>query len=175
MEKLLAVTVIASDRAGLVRDLSAIVTDADGNIQESRMIALGSEFAVLMLVAGNWAAIGKIREKLADLAQSSDLTVTIRDSTPRTDPNAAPYHIDIVTLDHEGIVLNLSEFFASRAVEIAEMNTRRYNAPHTGAAMFSIHMTVNLPAHVQVATLREEFLNFCDEENLDSIMEPAER
>jgi len=62
MEKLLAVTVIAPDRAGLVRDLSAIVTDADGNIQESRMIALGSEFAVLMLIAGNWAAIGKISE-----------------------------------------------------------------------------------------------------------------
>lgn len=174
MEKLLAVTVIAPDRAGLVRDLSAIVTDAAGNIQESRMIALGSEFAVLMLIAGNWAAIAKIREKLADLAQRADLTITIRDSTPSTDPNAAPYHIDIVTLDHEGIVLNLSEFFASREVQIAEMNTRRYNAPHTGAAMFSVHMTVNIPARMQVANLREEFLAFCDEENLDAIMEPAE-
>ena len=49
METLLAVTVIGPDRAGLVRDLSGIVTDASGNIQESRMIALGSEFAVLML------------------------------------------------------------------------------------------------------------------------------
>jgi len=175
MEKLLALTVIAPDRAGLVRDLSAIVTDADGNIQESRMIALGSEFAVLMLIAGNWAAIAKIREKLAGLAQRADLTITVRDSTPRADPNSAPYHIDIVTLDHEGIVLSLSEFFASRELEIAEMNTRRYNAPHTGAAMFSVHMTVNVPAQIQVSNLREEFLAFCDQENLDSIMEPAER
>jgi len=66
MEKLLAVTVIAPDRAGLVRDLSAIVTDADGNIQESRMIALGSEFAILMLIAGNWHSVGKISEKLLE-------------------------------------------------------------------------------------------------------------
>jgi glycine cleavage system transcriptional repressor len=175
MEKLLAVTVIAPDRAGLVRDLSAIVTDAAGNIQESRMIALGSEFAVLMLIAGNWAAIAKIREKLADLAQRADLTITVRDSTRRVDPNSAPYHIDIVTLDHEGIVLSLSEFYASRELQIAEMSTRRYNAPHTGAAMFSVRMTVNIPAHIQVANLREEFLAFCDEENLDAIMEPAER
>ena len=175
MEKLLAVTVIAPDRAGLVRDLSAIVTDAAGNIQESRMIALGSEFAVLMLIAGNLAAIAKIREKLADLEQRADLTVTVRDSTPRADPNSAPYHIDIVTLDHEGIVLSLSDFFASRELEIAEMNTRRYNAPHTGAAMFSVEMTVNIPAEIQFANLREEFLAFCDEGNLDAIMEPAER
>jgi glycine cleavage system transcriptional repressor len=175
VEKLLAVTVIAPDRAGLVRDLSAIVTDAAGNIQESRMIALGSEFAVLMLIAGNWAAIAKIRETLADLEQRADLTVTVRDSTPRADPNSAPYHIDIVTLDHEGIVLSLSDFFASRELEIAEMNTRRYNAPHTGAAMFSVEMTVNIPADIRFANLREEFLAFCDEGNLDAIMEPAER
>ncbi|MDH3512811.1 MAG: glycine cleavage system protein R [Gammaproteobacteria bacterium] len=175
MEKLLAVTVIAPDRAGLVRDLSAIVTAAAGNIQESRMIALGSEFAVLMLIAGNWAALAKIREKLADLEQRADLTITVRDSTPRVDPNSAPYHIDIVTLDHEGIVLSLSDFFASRELEIAEMNTRRYNAPHTGAAMFSVEMTVNIPADIQFANLREEFFAFCDEGNLDAIMEPAER
>jgi glycine cleavage system transcriptional repressor len=36
-------------------------------------------------------------------------------------------------------------------------------------------MTVNLPASVHVATLREEFLDFCDEQNLDGIMEPAQR
>ena len=55
------------------------------------------------------------------------------------------------------------------------MNTRRYNAPHTGAAMFGVQMTVNVPSDVQVATLREEFLDYCETENLDAIMEPAER
>ena len=54
MERQLAVTAIGPDRAGLIRDLSKMVTDAAGNILESRMIALGSEFAILMLVAGNW-------------------------------------------------------------------------------------------------------------------------
>jgi len=175
MDKLLAVTAIGPDRAGLVRDLSGIVTDSAGNILESRMIALGSEFAILMLIGGNWAALAKIREKLADLEQRAKLTITVRDSTPRADPNSAPYHIDIVTLDHEGIVLSLSDFYASRDLEIAEMNTRRYNAPHTGAAMFAVQMTVNIPAKVHVANIREEFLAFCDEENLDAIMEPAER
>jgi len=125
--KQLAVSVIGPDRAGLIRDLSKIVTDAAGNILESRMIALGSEFAILMLVSGNWHSVEKIRKKLDALQSRGEMTVTIRDSAPRTQVVAAPYVIDVVSLDHEGIVLGLSNFFAARKLEIAELNTRRYN------------------------------------------------
>ncbi|MDH3978630.1 MAG: glycine cleavage system protein R [Gammaproteobacteria bacterium] len=175
MEQQLAVTAIGPDRAGLIRDLSKIVTDASGNILESRMIALGSEFAILMLISGNWHSIAKIREKLEGLQGRDELTLTIRDSLPRAGIAAAPYVIDVVSLDHEGIVLGLSNFFASKDLEIAELNTRRYNAPHTGAAMFSVQMTVNIPAGMQVSALRDEFLEYCDTENLDALMEPASR
>ncbi len=39
MEKLLAVTAIGPDRAGVVRDLSHAINAAGGSIRESRMIA----------------------------------------------------------------------------------------------------------------------------------------
>lgn len=175
LQKHLAVTVIGPDRAGLIRDLSKIVTDAAGNIQESRMIALGSEFAMLMLISGNWHSVAKIREKLDLLQKNGEVTITIRESTPRTGVSAAPYVIDVVSLDHEGIVLGLSNFFASRDLAIAELNTRQYNAPHTGAPMFSVQMTVSIPADIQISSLREEFLEYCDHQNLDAIMEPAAR
>ena len=175
MEKLLAVTAIGTDRAGLVRDLSEAVTGAGCNIQESRMIALGSEFATLMLVSGNWHAVGKARERLARLQQDSGLTITLRDAEQRTRDDAAPYLVDVVTLDHQGIVLGLSAFFATRSLDIAEVTTRRYNAAHTGAAMFSVQLTVNVPADVHTGTLREEFMEYCDAENLDAVFEPAQR
>jgi glycine cleavage system transcriptional repressor len=175
MEKFLAITAIGPDRAGLVRDLIQAVTTAGGSIRESRMVTLGSDFAVLMLVAGNWHTVNKVRERFAQLEKEAGLTVTVRDTEPRTAEAAAPYHIDVVTLDQEGIVLRLSSFFANRNLEIAEVNTRRYNAPHTGAAMFAVQMTVNVPGQMHVATLREEFLDFCDEQNLDAIFEPAQR
>ena len=139
------------------------------------MIALGSEFAVLMLVSGNWHSVGKAKDRLARLQQESDLTVTLRDAEQRAADAAAPYLVDVVTLDHEGIVLGLSDFFAKRGLEIAELNTRRYNAPHTGAAMFSVQMTINVPADVHTAGLREEFMEYCDSENLDAVLEPAQR
>lgn len=175
MEKLLAVTAIGPDRAGVVRDLSQTVTSAGGSIRESRMIALGSEFAVMMLVSGNWHTLAKLESQLQALQQQANLTVAVRETRPRPVETSAPYLVDVVTLDHEGIVFGLANFFAARTLEIAEVSTRRYNAPHTGALMFSAQMTVNIPRSIHVATLREEFLEYCDEQNLDAVIEPAQR
>lgn len=175
MDKLLAITAIGRDRTGLVRDLSQAVSAAGGSICESRMMTLGSQFGVLMLVSGNWHSVHKVRDRLAKLDGEAALSITIEDTEAREAQASAPYHIDVVSLDQEAIVTSLAGFFASRDLEIAEMGTRRYNAPHTGAAMFSVQMTVNLPASTHVATIREDFLDFCDEHNLDAIMEPAQR
>ena len=128
-----------------------------------------------MLVAGNWHAVNKIREHLDDLTAKGVLTITVRETQRRAPEESAPYVIDVVALDHEGIVTRLSGFLAGRNLEIAELNTRRYNAPHTGAAMFGAQFTINVPASVHIASLREEFLAYCDEENLDAVIEPAQR
>jgi len=176
MERLLAVTAIGPDRAGLVRDLSRCITGAGGNILESRMTTLGSEFAVLMLVSGNWHAIQKVEESLDELAGSGDLSINVRPTEDRAENEpAAPYNVDVVAIDQEGIVAGLSGFFSSRNLTIADMNTRQYNAPHTGSAMFSIQMTVNIPKTMHLATLREEFHDYCESENLDAVIEPAQR
>ena len=84
-----------------------------------------------------------------------------------------PYGVDVVCLDHPGIVFHLSEFFAARGIEIADVATRKYAAAHTGAPMFSVQMTVNIPGSAPIAQLRDEFLDLCEQMNLDSILEPV--
>jgi glycine cleavage system transcriptional repressor len=84
-----------------------------------------------------------------------------------------PYSIDIVSLDQTGIVAGLSGFFASRSIDIIEVSTRGYPAAHTGAPMFAVQMIINVPSKLQVAQLREEFMDFCDSLNLDAILEPV--
>ena len=60
----LAVSAIGSDRTGMVHDLTRVITDCGGNIAESRMAALGSEFAMLLLVTGNWHTLARIESEL---------------------------------------------------------------------------------------------------------------
>ncbi len=75
-------------------------------------------------------------------------------------------------LDNPGIVHEISNFFASQGINIEAMETSTYAAPHTGSPMFALSMTVNIPARVHVASLRENFMLFCDDRNLDAIIEP---
>jgi glycine cleavage system transcriptional repressor len=176
MEKLLAVTAIGPDRTGLVKDLSQAISSAGGSILQSRMTALGQEFAMLILVSANWHAIKKVEESLNSLRDSANLTITYRATNERQkQPPAAPYSIDIVSIDQEGIVAGLAAFFSSRKIEIVDLTTRQYNAAHTGAAMFTVRMAINIPATIHLATLRDEFHELCETQNLDAIIEPIQR
>ena len=84
-----------------------------------------------------------------------------------------PYGVDVVCLDHPGVVFGLADFFAARDIEIAELSTRQYAAAHTGAPMFSVQMNIDIPGTMNLSQLRDEFVEFCDHENLDSILEPV--
>ena len=43
----------------------------------------------------------------------------------------------------------------------------------TGAEMFTCQVTVGIPANMHIAALRDDFLEFCDGQNLDAIMDPV--
>ena len=72
MKQYLAISAIGSDRVGHVHDLSKVIAECGGNLSESRMTALGAEFAVLMLVTGNWHAMARIETDLNFLAGFTD-------------------------------------------------------------------------------------------------------
>jgi len=174
MSQLIVISAIGTDRTGVVQDLTKVVLNCGGNIEESRMTTLGSEFAMLLLVSGNWHTLSRLEQGLEKLSEKDDLSISIK-QTHEKPPSAdrMPYAVDIVALDQQGIVFNLANFFASRDIEIADVATRSYPAAHTGAQMFSVQMAINVPSSIHVAQLREEFLDVCDRLNLDAILEPV--
>ncbi len=147
----------------MVHELTRVITECGGNISESRMANLGTEFAMLLLVSGNWHALAKLETELKRLMETSNLSVHLRRTEPRSArTDMLPYSIDVVCLD-----------FSTRGIDIAEVSTRSYPAAHTGAPMFSVQMIINVPSRIHVAHLREEFMEFCDSLNLDAILEPV--
>ena len=138
------------------------------------MAALGSEFAMLVLVSGNWHALNKLEAAADKLSRDKHLSVSLQKTEERShEEECMPYLVDVVCIDQPGIVFNLANFFAARNIEIADVATRRYAAAHTGAPMFSVQMTVSLPGSVHISQLRDEFLEMCDQYNLDAILEPV--
>ena len=174
MKQLLTVSALGVDRTGMVHDMAHLVADCGGNILESRMTALGGEFLLALLIAGNWHALAKIETEVKKYATSHDLLLHLKRTEPRAvRSDMLPYSVDIVCLDQPGIVASVTGFFSSRGVDISDLDSRSYTANHTGAPMFSVRIIVNVPNRIHLGVLREEFMDFCDQLNLDAILEPV--
>lgn len=174
MKKYLVISALGHDRPGIVNDLSKAVLDCGGNVEDSRMTVLGGEFALIMLVSGHWSAIAKLEHQLPATGKRFDLTVVVQHTEPRpVRTNMVPYMVDVIAMDHSGIVHDVAEFFASRTINIEEMGTWTYPAAHTGTTMFSMNMTISIPSDLNIGRLRQEFTEFCDSLNLDATLEPA--
>jgi len=104
------------------------------------MASLGTEFAMLLLVSGNWHALAKLETELKRLAetqqpQHSPEAYRAACRAPRTcSRTQSMWSVSIRPASFSG----LSGFFSSRGIDIAEVSTRSYPAAHTGAPMFSV-------------------------------------
>jgi glycine cleavage system transcriptional repressor len=173
MQNYLVVSVLGHDRPGLVDDLSKAIADSGCNIMDSRMTVLGGEFAVIMMLAGTWDAIAKIENQLPRMEQKMDLVLTSKRTEARqVKPSMMTYMVEVVAMDHPGIVHDIAEFFHQRNINIEDLYTTSYPAAHTGAPMFSMNMSISVPGELSIATLRGEFMDMCDALNLDAIIGP---
>lgn len=174
MSNHLVISAVGNDKPGIVQELTKQILDSGCNIQDSRMTILGGEFAIILLISGNWNAIAKVEDSLPRAAERLGLTLTCKRTESRAkQANTLSYHVDALAIDQPGIVHRVAEFFSSRGINIESLNSDTYNAAHTGTPMFALTMTVNIPADQSIAQLRDQFLDFCDMLNMDGVMEPV--
>jgi glycine cleavage system transcriptional repressor len=174
MKQFLAISAIGKDRPGLAHDVVRTISDCGASINESRMLPRGGEFAMQILVSGNWHAVARVESELTRLAEASGLALHLRRTEHRgLREDHIPYSIDVIGPDQAGIVAGLAGFLTARQIEIAEVASRGYAAAQTGAAMFAVQMMINVPTRQAIAALREDFMEYCDSQNLDAILEPV--
>lgn len=173
MSNMLVISALGQDRPGLVNDLSKAILDTGCNILDSRMTVLGGEFAVMLLIDGNWNTVAKLESSAPEIGKKLDLAILTRRTDKRSSrSNVLPYAVEAVSVDHPGIVNQIAGFFSGRNINIEDLRTDCYPAPHTGTPMFTINMIVGIPADLHIGSLREQFMHFCDEYNLDAVIEP---
>src|ERR1700691_1771097 len=120
MKQHIVISAVGGDRVGMVHELSKAVADCGGSISESRMTSLGNEFAMLLLVTGNWHTLAKLEGEFKKIADENEVNIQLRRTEARAVRNdMLPYSIGVVCLDHTGIVACLSGFFSRQSVDIA--------------------------------------------------------
>ncbi len=174
MKQQLVLNVVGNHQSGLVERLTRAVRDSGTGIIDSRMTMMGSEFVIMMLLNGTWDSIAKLEGSLPKLEKELDARIISKRTEKRPANNKRiPYTIEIVSSDRSGVVHDVAKFLGDSHIDICELYTSTYRSPHTDLTMFSLHMIVNIPADSSITTVRGEFMDFCDQMNLDAVMEPA--
>jgi glycine cleavage system transcriptional repressor len=173
----LVITVAGEDRPDLIEELTRTIKECKCHILESRMTELGAEFGAHLLVDGNWNHIVKLENAMEALGARHRLKVaTLRTKEPRPeDENVIPYGVDIFASDHIDNIHELTGFFTTRGIKILDLSSSRYPAPYSNTPLFIARMIVKIPVAMRIVSLRDEFLEFCDQQNLDAILEPVKR
>ena len=172
-------TAIGVDRAGLVDEVSRYIFDRGGNIEDSRMVNLRGQFAIMLLVSGDEGTIGKLRHEQSRLAESSGLQVDVR-QTPAAPSGAAAKPSDAMAfrflataVDRAGIVQRISHLLRELNVNIESLETRLTAAPYTGAPVFEMESVLSVPRATPLSQLRQKLGAVCDEMNMDWELKPA--
>ncbi len=161
------ISTIGQDRPGMVNELTEIVHEFNLNIEDSRMTVLGGEFAVLMSVTGDDADLSALERALQRFCESANMAHLFRRTADRKPEQSLPYRVRVVAMDHPGIVRGIAGFFSNRQINIRELETETERAAHTGTPIFNLTMTVEVPAGIKIARLRDEFEAFCEAGDLD--------
>lgn len=169
MSKKLVISALGTDRPGIVDELSKIIYQHALHIEDSRMTVLGGEFAILLLISGSQKAVTALQLQVNNIEEALQMRLLLKPTTESTHlKNTIPYSVEVAALDHPGVVSNIASFFSSRDINIVNLQTERYAAPHTGTPMFAVHLTIGIPAETNITKLREEFTETCDRLNLDA-------
>ena len=132
---------IGPDKPGIVSNISRFVTSNNGNIEESRMIRLGSEFSIIMLVTIPEGSKESLSNQLDSIEGIKFYLTPTRKLSSYEYPN---YIVSVEGADNEGIVHRVTDSIAPLDINIIEVVTDTHNAPITGATLFHMVSKVYL-------------------------------
>ena len=142
-----AITVIGTDRPGIIADVSAVLAGLRLNLTDSTMTLLRGHFAMTLVCAGEVTPI-EVESALAPLT-AEGLVVTVRqvDTEAAARPAGGHYVLRLHGADRLGIVTAVTQVLADAGGNITDLTTR------LAAGLYVIVAEVDLPATVDIDEL----------------------
>jgi methionyl-tRNA formyltransferase len=163
----LVLTVIGSDRPGIVSSLSDVAQRFGANWVGSRMASLAGQFAGIVHIDVPDENVESISSALRGLI-SSGLHVVIVPGDSRALPaRKRAVSLELVGNDHPGIVRDLSGSLARHGVSIEELHTEVVSAPMSAGQLFRVKAVLAVPDSLRNDALKRELETLATEMMVD--------
>jgi len=142
----LVFTLTGKDRIGLVEEVTGAFLALDGNVETSRMMRLGGEFAMLVLVSVPTERLAELDATASALTEEGYLVTTRPVNEAEGDRTGwLPYRVSVTGADHEGIIHQIAHGLSERGINIESMDTATIQAPVSGTPLFSMSGVALVP------------------------------
>lgn len=157
-----ALSAIGEDRPGIVADVAGLIYECGGNLEDSRMTLLGSQFALLILLSGSGEEFQYcLSTRCKRIEWEKRLTVFL---TPIEESEGFSslrkmkenYALSTTGLDRMGIVFHVSRLLADHGINITDMQTRATPSPESGTPLFTMKILLQVPEKVSYDALAEK-------------------
>ena len=134
------------DRPGLVKALSATISEAGGNWEGSRMARFEGHFAGVVHAVVSGRKAEEMKSSLESLAGDGMLVSVIEGNTAGENAlTGETVGLEVVGQDRTGIVSEISKALASLGVNVEELTTECHSAPMSGERLFEAHAVIQIP------------------------------
>ncbi|NWF92579.1 MAG: hypothetical protein HXY46_06655 [Syntrophaceae bacterium] len=167
---------IGKDRPGIVADVSEVIYECGGNIEDSSMSILRNHFALLLLFSTEREEVNqKLSSGLKRLEWEKHLTVfyspiTLEQAHPKGREQFDLFKITTSGVDHAGIVFRVCRLLADRRINIVDMKTHRALSAESGTPFFEMDMEVEVPQSISEESLREDLHDLANELVIDLVL-----
>jgi glycine cleavage system regulatory protein len=166
----LVLTIISDDKPGVVELLAQTITQHQGNWLESRMAHLAGKFAGILQVAIDRESEAALREALGNLSDQG-LKIVVESAAETIKPTGKEFQFSVVGSDRPGIVFEIAQAFASRHINMSELETACSSMPWSGEPMFEATGLIQVPKSVDMDELYEQLDIIADELAVDVRLE----
>ena len=176
MKTYFILSAMGKDRPGIVADVSEVIYECGGNIEDSSMSLLRNHFALLLLFSTEREEVNqKLSFALKRLGGEKNLTVfyspiTFEEAYPKTKEQTDRFKITTSGVDHAGIVFKVCRLLADRKVNIIDMETHRVLSAESGTPLFEMDMEMEVPRSVSEPGLREDLHRLANELMIDLVL-----
>ncbi|GAB4340694.1 MAG: amino acid-binding protein [Candidatus Abyssubacteria bacterium] len=160
---------VGRDRPGIVDEVSTFLFERNANIEDSRMATLGGRFSIMTLFSCDSRQLNAITRDLEELRKLGFEASLHEAEDPTAVPKRAglPLKLEVISMDHPGIVQKVVSLLHHHDVNIVALDTRVTKAPLSGASLFDLILEADVPVGTSIATVKEELLRLAGEMNLD--------
>ncbi len=175
MNRIVALTAVGLDQPGIVAGVTEVFFNLGCNLEECSMNILRKDFAMIMLITvPEDIPIKTLIDNLHPVMDNFSLSLNVRELSKKEMgipvDDTSNYILSVYGTDKPGIVFEVSQFLASKKINITDLQTQ---VTHNNTKpLYSLILELEVPEEIEESLLKNNLKKLSAKLNVDFSLEP---